>query len=244
MKEGKRLGKVFIDTNIINYAIGFRDADIFAWIKEIYETIYIHQSVLDELVVNKHIAQKYIDQKDWLLFNPTGDLTPEEFGVYSLHVGRVTTGFVNLDEKKKKDGRPIKNTTNIGEIDSLAGALYLSANLICSNDFDIKEVIDDERLTVNITTDDDFQEVDEEDIDLDIDLDEELTEADLAEADTSLQQLIVQDTLEDLCCYSVAMGLATKKLVRTFFKVSHPNDKKDKLAQKLARLNQRLAELP
>ncbi|AQX55891.1 hypothetical protein [Priestia flexa] len=240
MKEGKRLGKVFIDTNIINYAIGFRDADIFAWIKEIYETIYIHQSVLDELVINKHIAQKYIDQKDWLLFNPTDNLTPEELVVYSFYVDRVTTGFANLDKKKKKERRPIKNTTNIGEIDSLAGALYLSANLICSNDFDIKEVIDDERLTVNITTDDDFQEVDEEDIDLD----EELTEADLAQADTGLQQLIVQDTLEDLCCYSVAMGLATKKLVRTFFKVSHPNDKKKKLAQKLNRLNQRLAELP
>lgn len=108
MKEGKRLGKVFIDTNIINYAIGFRDADIFAWIKEIYETIYIHQSVLDELVINKHIAQKYIDQKDWLLFNPTDNLTPEELVVYSLYVDRVTTGFANLDKKRKKNADLLK----------------------------------------------------------------------------------------------------------------------------------------
>ncbi len=38
----KRKGKVFIDANVIIYAHVFERADIFQWINDLYEEIYIH----------------------------------------------------------------------------------------------------------------------------------------------------------------------------------------------------------
>ena len=45
-------------------------------------------------------------------------------------------------------GRLLKGTNDLGEIHCLAAALLLSATIICSNDGDIQEVIDDNQLEV------------------------------------------------------------------------------------------------
>lgn len=45
----KRKGKVFIDANILIHATSYQSADVFRWIYELYEEIYIHKIVLDEL---------------------------------------------------------------------------------------------------------------------------------------------------------------------------------------------------
>lgn len=42
----KRKGKVFIDANIIIHAGSFQKADVFHWINQLYEEIYIHIEVL------------------------------------------------------------------------------------------------------------------------------------------------------------------------------------------------------
>lgn len=42
-RMNKRLGKVFIDTNILLHADVYQDDNIFEWIDALYEEIYIHQ---------------------------------------------------------------------------------------------------------------------------------------------------------------------------------------------------------
>jgi len=56
--------------------------------------------------------------------------------------------FEQLDEKKIREGCPLKYTSDLGEIHSLAVARLLSADLICSDDVDIREVITDADLRV------------------------------------------------------------------------------------------------
>ena len=67
----KRLGKVFIDTNILLHADVYQDDNIFEWIDALYEEIYIHQMVLKELLSTSAQLKvtKYIDNGRWKLFN-------------------------------------------------------------------------------------------------------------------------------------------------------------------------------
>ncbi|KMY52541.1 hypothetical protein AC623_20615 [Bacillus sp. FJAT-27231] len=193
----KRLGKVFIDANIINYAAVYQKHDVFAWINDLYETIYIHSAVLAELLTNSERAQQYINEGRWLLFDPLDQncLPDDSRPIYEMYADMVKDGFDRLDQKKIKEGRSLKNTSNRGEIESLAAALFLSANIICSNDYDIKEVIFDENLAISPSEEDE-------------------------------PQLIIQDNVEDFCCLCVQYKIALKKEVRGFFKIAHANDKK------------------
>ncbi|UJF33926.1 PIN domain-containing protein [Paenibacillus hexagrammi] len=65
-----RNGKVFVDANILIHAATFKSADVFSWIDSLYEDIYIHQEVLDELLVSdvRKKVQGYLDQGTWELF--------------------------------------------------------------------------------------------------------------------------------------------------------------------------------
>lgn len=65
--------------------------------------------------------------------------------------------FEQLDEKKIREGRPLKYTSDLGEIHSFAAARLLSTDLICSDDVDIREVITDADLRV--INDDDEEEL-------------------------------------------------------------------------------------
>lgn len=46
----KRQGKVFVDTNILLHADMYQHDTIFDWIDALYEEVYIHQMVLDEIL--------------------------------------------------------------------------------------------------------------------------------------------------------------------------------------------------
>lgn len=206
----KRLGKVFIDTNIIKHAADFHSNNVFQWICDLYELIYVHQDVYEELLLGslKNYVDQLIENNGWILFNPDNEqtLSNNEYAIYdSLHQD-VISAFERLDMKKESEGRIIKGTKNYGEISSITACLFLGANLICSNDQDIREVIKDEHYVV----------VDEEN-------DSEI--------------MIIQDTLSDLCYYCVEQGIASKKEAKKFFKASLAGD--NKLSEKLNILNER-----
>jgi rRNA-processing protein FCF1 len=205
-----RKGKVFIDANIIKYATDYQKMDVFSWINALYEEIYIHQSVLEELVVTslRQKAEEMLQSKQWKLFNPDEEstLSDELFPLYESYVKDVRNSFRQLDEKKQVEGRPLKHTNDIGEIHSLAAAMILSANIICSNDFDIREVIEDAPIMITI--------------------DEEKDSI-----------LIEQDTLEDFCFYVVKFDIAKIKIVRKFFKSIQPN-KLEQFEQRIKLLNE------
>ena len=63
-----RKGKVFIDANIIIYAESFEKTDVFLWINDLYEDIYIHKTVLDELKLSstRKKINSFITEKRWI----------------------------------------------------------------------------------------------------------------------------------------------------------------------------------
>lgn len=187
-----RSGKVFVDANILIHAATFKSADVFSWIDSLYEDIYVHQEVLDELLISdvKQRVQGYIDFGRWKLFNPDDEqtLTDEEYALYESYLKDMHSAFRELNEKKIREGRPLKNTNDLGEIHSLAAVLLLGASIICSNDYDIKEVVED---TPIYTTNDKI-----------------LTNV-----------LIQQDTLVDLCYYTIKNGIEKTRVVRKFLSV-------------------------
>ena len=65
----------------------------------------------------------------------------------------IQQGFVRLSNKKRLEGKEVKHTSNIGEIDSLAAAMLVSANFISSNDYEIRELIQSEDLRVSSNED-------------------------------------------------------------------------------------------
>lgn len=150
----KRSGRAFIDANIVIHAESFQKADVFWWIHDLYEEIYIHKTVLDELRTGaaRGKVEQFIAEEKWVLFDPEDEQTvPDEmYNLYESFVKEMRDAFHQLDEKKIYEGRYLKNTNDLGEIHSLAAAMLLSANIICSNDLDIREVIEDSQVFVTV----------------------------------------------------------------------------------------------
>lgn len=144
---------VFIDANIIIHAASFRQADVFDWINSLYGQVLIHVEVLNELKISS-IRQRidaFIHDGEWMLFDPeseTSIATDELYDLYLVYLMEVRHAFQQLDEKKVREGRPLKHTSDLGEIHSLAAARLISAGLICSDDADIREVIKDAELYI------------------------------------------------------------------------------------------------
>lgn len=191
-----REGKVFVDANILIHAATFKSANVFSWIDSLYDEIYIHQEVLDELLISdvRKIVEGYIDRGQWNLFNPDDEniLTDDKYAIYDSYLNDMRQAFSELDKKKIKENRILKHTNDLGEIHSLAAALLLGASIICSNDHDIKEVIQDTPIYVTH--------------------DEALTNI-----------LIEQDTLVDLCYYTIKEGIEKTRIVRKFLSVIDSN---------------------
>lgn len=144
---------VFIDANIIIHAASFRQADVFDWLNRLYGRILIHVEVLEELKISsvREKVDVLIAEGRWTLFNPESETSIETDALYDLYLvylQEVRVAFEQLDEKKIREGRPLKHTSDLGEIHSLAAARLLSADLICSDDADIREVITDADLRV------------------------------------------------------------------------------------------------
>jgi hypothetical protein len=169
---------------------------VFSWIDSLYEEIYIHQEVLEELLISdvRKIVEGYIAQGQWNLFNPDDEnvMTDDKYAIYDSYLIDMHQAFVDLDKKKIKENRPLKHTNDLGEIHSLAAALLLGASIICSNDYDIKEVIQDTPIYVTH--------------------DEALTNI-----------LIEQDSLVDFCYYTIKEGIEKSRVVRKFLSVVDSN---------------------
>lgn len=148
----KRGGKVFVDTNILVYAAAYENENVFEWIHSLYEEVYIHRMVLNEMLHDsaRQKVQQYIDAGKWDLFDPDDEsyLSEELYEIYESYVGNMKQLFRNLNQKKQEQGRRLKGTNDLGEIHCLAAALLLSAKIICSNDGDIQEIIEDNQLEV------------------------------------------------------------------------------------------------
>lgn len=154
----KREGKVFIDANMIIHAGSFQKADVFQWLNRLYEEIYIHVEVLKELQIPsiRKKAEEFVESGRWILFDPQQEEsipTEDLYDLYLLYLAEMREAFHQLDVKKETEGRRLKNTNDLGEIHSLAAAILLSAGIICSNDFDIREVIEDTPIYISVKED-------------------------------------------------------------------------------------------
>lgn len=205
----KRSGKVFVDTNILFHADAYELDNVFEWIDQLYEEVYIHQMVLDEMLrpSTRQKVQHYIDSGLWFLFNPDDEncLSDDLYAIYESYVSEMKQAFRQLNEKKKAQGRRLKGTNDLGEIHCLAAALLLSATIICSNDGDIQEIIDDNQLEV-------------------------------ASKDEDFNVRIIQDTLKDFCFYTYRNDIASESKVRKFMK-AFQKDKLHELDALLAQGN-------
>lgn len=47
-----RSKKVFIDSNMLMFAADFKQDNVFDWMDQLYEEIYIHKEVLNELLLS------------------------------------------------------------------------------------------------------------------------------------------------------------------------------------------------
>lgn len=182
-----RTEKVFIDSNMIMNAANFLSADVFEWIDELYPEKFIHLAVYEELILAeyKQKVDQLIKEERWVLFDPEKFFDQQEMLVYDLQYENVRAAFERLNDERIQQGIAPKTVSNIGEIATITACLMIDAGIICSNDFDIRQVVARERYTIVY---------DNQDI------------------------LIIQDSAEDFCVYCYQSAIATRKLVRNFYK--------------------------
>lgn len=114
----------FIDANIIHVA-NSRQVDVLDWLNSLYDRLLIHVEVSEELKISlkREKVDVLIAEDRWTLFNPKFEASIETdvlHDLYLVYVEEVQVVFEQLDEKKIKEGRPLKHTSDFGEIHSLA----------------------------------------------------------------------------------------------------------------------------
>ncbi|MBM7710041.1 PIN domain-containing protein [Enterococcus lemanii] len=139
MSEGL---KTFIDANILFYMNDFRKYAVDEWLEQLYDTIYIHKEVLEELKlenVKKFYQDKLENSRKWELFNPEDEdcLTEDQYDIYMEIFNQIRIQFKEFQEEREE-----KNTTDSGDIAILAGCQLLEIPLITSQDSDFEKVID------------------------------------------------------------------------------------------------------
>lgn len=185
----ERAGKVFVDSNMIIFAAEFRRADVFAWINQLYGDIYIHADVYEELLFPtvKAKVDNLIDDGSWILFDPcaAGTLSAIQQDIYQQRLIDVKKAFQTMNMQRRAAGKLPKTVSNLGEIATIAACMMVGAAIICSNDFDIRTVVEQEDYRISVN-------------DKDV--------------------LLAQDSAEDFCTYCFQAKIATRKLVRSFYK--------------------------
>lgn len=181
--------KVFFDSNMLIFAVDFQKNNILEWMNLLYDDIYIHIEVYNELLTSsiKKTVRSFINEKQWTLFDPSDSsyLTKAEQEIYRNRLADVTESFQRMNLNRLKEGRPFKTVSNFGEIATITACLMINAKVICSNDFDIRTIVTQEDFRVLI---------DEQDV------------------------LIKQDSAEDFCVYCYQKEIASRKSVRNFYK--------------------------
>ncbi len=184
-----RSDKVFIDSNMIIFAADFQQANVFEWINELYQNVYIHKEVYNELLFPsvKNTIDGLIAGGKWSLFDPKSatSLSPIEQEIYQQRLTDVKDAFHRMNLQRIAAGKRPKTVSNLGEIATIAACLMINAGIICSNDFDIRTVVVMEDYRISLEDKD---------------------------------ELISQDSAEDFCVYCVQQNVVSRKLVRNFYK--------------------------
>lgn len=144
-KMTKHPNKVFIDSNMIIFAARFQKANIFQWINRIYDNIYIHVDVYYEILdrgIRKKVDEE-VNVGNWHIFDPR-TLSSAEQAIYKERMKDVGNAFGEMNNQRIADDKPIKTVSNIGEIATITACMMIGARIICSNDFDIRTVVEQE----------------------------------------------------------------------------------------------------
>lgn len=148
----RRAVRVFVDTNMLIFAAQYLKTNVFEWIDELYDNVWIHVDVLDELLVARQVVESEIQRRAWHVFDPV-TLTTDERVIYQAQVNQIKAAFRRMNQRRAEQGKRVKYTTDTGEIAILAVCLLEDAQLICSNDADIGTVVEQEQYTyVDATT--------------------------------------------------------------------------------------------
>jgi len=142
----RQRARVFIDTNMLIFAMQYRKENVFDWIDLLYSNVWIHVDVLAELLQGRKIIEQEINKRRWQIFDPE-NLTSAEGTIYRNYLNEIKNAFRQMNVERAIRGERVKSTADIGEISSLAVCLLEDAQLICSNDADIKTVVAQEQYT-------------------------------------------------------------------------------------------------
>lgn len=133
----------FIDANIIFYIHDIKHHDFPDIIEKVYEKVIIHPEVMNELSSSgKTFANNKIKLGKWTLFDDS-KLTPTEQRMYLNKITIIDEKLKEIDIRRGKE-----ESAGTGEIYSLAAASVINAEYICSNDYSVREVIQELPLVV------------------------------------------------------------------------------------------------
>lgn len=149
---------VFLDANMIIYISQFKKYDVATWLNTLYNRIYVHIEVLDELRLAqaRDLCTTQIELSNWILFDPENSdiLNDDQFEIYNSFLYEVRKDFTDFQLT-----RPEKRTTDKGDIGILAGCRTLSIAVISTQDGDFEKVINTNNYVVNTEEDESGEDV-------------------------------------------------------------------------------------
>lgn len=180
--------KVFIDSNMLIFAADFKKENILEWMDSLYDEIYLHIDVYEELLTSsiRKKVETFAREKQWVIFDPfdTNFLTKPQQDIYRNRLMDVKDAFHRMNMVRIKNGQRVKTVSNLEEMATLAACMMINAQIICSNDFDIRTLIEQEDYRIMI----DQQELP-----------------------------ILQVSAEDFCFDCFQSGITSRKNVRAFY---------------------------
>lgn len=178
----------FVDANIIFYIEKLKDkAGFINILEQVYESVYIHEEVYKELSSS---SQKFVDNKcqeqKWTLLNPLKEFKTT-YSDYQLMLTKIQEKLIEVDKRRGKEG-----SVGTGEIASLAAAYMLNAEIICSNDYSLEDVIMEVPLHIFINGDEESEPV-----------------------------FIKHHRLLDFCDLVVSCQVLKRRVVKKFYQIAH-----------------------
>lgn len=120
------------------------------WINYMTTFISISKCIMNSSSSIKEIVDSFIIKQQWTVFNPSL-LTKTEKNIYDIRLDDVKDAFHQMNLQRMRDGRKAKTVSNMGEIATISACIMINARVICSNDFDIREIVkqEDYRVLIN-----------------------------------------------------------------------------------------------
>lgn len=208
----ERTDKVFIDSNMIIYAADFQRADVFEWMNQLYSNIYIHTDVYRELLFSS-----VKEQVNRLI--DRGDWTlfdPEDSDTMS-------TIQRDIYRQRLQEVKSAFHKMNIQRI--IDGKRPKTV----SNLGEIATITACMMIGAGIICSNDF------------DIRTVVAQEDYRVIINAQEILLMQDSAEDFCTYCFHSKIATRKLIRNFYKTIIGESKYRE--QKLRQLDERLQDM-